>query len=260
MSDMSASLRKVRALFGKDLADLFKNPGMFVALVLPIGLVAMQCWMAVGSLDGLSIGEEHAPEANALLASAMLFSAICLTVGMAGSMAILYGIAEEREKSTLRTLMLSNVSAGQVVVAKSAVALLAIVVVEAVCFGVVRLFLPVDLGLLPPYLLLGAVGAVPVLLVSLVLGLACRDQMTAGFYSVPVIMLALAPMFGLYGEGVERLTRLLPLGGVGELLDLLVMGEASGADPVAAVAVIAAWVVAAALLFGALFRRLARDN
>lgn len=257
---MNASLRKVGALFGKDFVDLFKNPGMAVALVFPVGLVAVQCWMAVGSLDGLDIATEHLSEANALLAGSMLLSAICMTVAMVGLMAVLYGIAEEREKHTLRTLMLSNVSAGQVVVAKSAVALVAIFLVEALCFAVVRLFLPVDMALVAPYLGLGLVGAVPLLLVSLVLGLACRDQMTAGFYSVPVILLALAPMFGLYGESIERVTRWLPLGAIGDLLELAMGDRLLSADALVPVLVTLAWIVIGAALFGALFRRLARDN
>ena len=47
----------------------------------------------------------------------------------------------------------------------------------------------------------------PVILVSLVVGLASRDQMTAGLYSVPVLLLTMAPIFGSFSEGIRAVVR-----------------------------------------------------
>lgn len=57
-----------------------------------------------------------------------------MAVGMVVSMVLIYGIAEEKEKHTLRTLMLANVSAGEVAISKGAVALASVVCVSTACF------------------------------------------------------------------------------------------------------------------------------
>ena len=248
---MDATMRRVGALAAKDLADLFKNPTMLVVLLMPIGFML---------LFRLVIGDTAA---DAGLAGAegefqkfLLGSGLCMSVGMVASMVLIYGIAEEKEKHTLRTLMLANVGAGEVAASKGGVTLAAVVAVGAACFAVAG----GDPALLPAYLALTALGAVPVVLVSLVLGLASRDQMTAGFYSVPVLLLALVPTFGTANDAVGAIAAFTPLGGVYELLGLAADGRLLTSDSLAPLAVMIAWAVAGAAVFAALYRRLARDN
>ena len=131
----------------------------------------------------------------------------------------------------------------------------AVVAVGAACFAVAG----GDLALLPTYLALTALGAVPVVLASLVLGLASRDQMTAGFYSVPVLLLALVPTFGTASAAIDAIAAFTPLGGVYDLLGLAADGRLLTTDSLARLAVTFAWAAAAAV-FAALYRRLARDN
>ena len=57
-----------------------------------------------------------------------------MAVGMVASMVLIYGIAEEKEKQTLRTLMLANVSASEVAISKGAVALVSVACVSTACF------------------------------------------------------------------------------------------------------------------------------
>ena len=253
---MNATLRKVGALAGKDLADLFKNPTMLVVLLMPIGFML---------LFRLVIGDAAADSglAGAGLAAAegefqkfLLGSGLCMSVGMVASMVLIYGIAEEKEKHTLRTLMLANVGAGEVAASKGGVALAAVVAVGAACFAVAG----GDLALLPAYLALTALGAVPVVLVSIVLGLASRDQMTAGFYSVPVLLLALVPTFGMTNETVDTIAALTPLGGVYELLVLAADGNLLTQGALAPLVVTLVWIAVGAAVFAVLYRKLARDN
>ena len=110
------------------------------------------------------------------------------------------------------------------------------------------------------YLVLGIMGSLPIILFSLVLGLACRDQMTAGVYSVPVLLVALVPMFGMANEAIEKVAHWLPTGGVYDLIGLALNGNLLSQDALAPLAITAAWIVVGAVLFAALFKRLARDN
>ena len=69
-----------------------------------------------------------------ILATFELSSSLCMAIGMVVSMAVVYGIAEEKEKHTLRTLMLANVSAGQIIVSRALISLVMMLTVAAASF------------------------------------------------------------------------------------------------------------------------------
>lgn len=253
---MNAAMRKTGALLAKDFADLFKNPTLLVVCLLPIAFMALYTFMVGDATNDASLSAEQKGAVNLVIQQFMLGSSLCMAVGMVCTMTVLYGIAEEKEKRTLRTLMLANVGASQVVASKTIVALVASTVVNAVCFFVAG-GQPDMLGV---YLALGIMGSLPIILFSLVLGLACRDQMTAGVYSVPVLLVALVPMFGMANEAIEKVAHWLPTGGVYDLIGLALNGNLLSQDALAPLAITAAWIVVGAVLFAALFKRLARDN
>ncbi len=243
---MEAALRKTGALLGKDLKDLVKNPTVLLGCLLPVGFIALYS-QTMGDASG---------EAADAARHQFLTMALFMTVGMTGCMTALYTIAEEKEKHTLRTLMLANVSAAQVIASRAVVSLTAIVVAQAACFAVLRA--PIDL--LAPYLLLGILSGLPVVMLSLVLGLASRDQMTAGVYSVPLILVAFLPMFAPLNETLAKATPYCPTGGAQELLNLAADGALFTADALQPLAVTLVWVAVGAAALALLYKRLARDN
>lgn len=253
---MNAAMRKTGALLAKDFADLFKNPTLLVLCLLPIAFMALYSFMIGDAAGGSDLTAEQQEAVDPVISQFMLGSSLCMTLGMVCTMTVLYGIAEEKEKRTLRTLMLANVGASQVVASKAVVALVASTVVNAVCFFVAG----GEPGMLGAYLALGVVGSLPVILFSLVLGLASRDQMTAGVYSVPVLLVALVPMFGMANETIEKASHWLPTGGVYDLIGLAMDGRLLSQDALAPLGVTLAWIVVGAVVFAALFKKLARDN
>ena len=253
---MNAAMRKTGALLAKDFADLFKNPTLLVVCLLPIAFMALYSFMIGDAAGGSDLTAEQQEAVDPVISQFMLGSSLCMTLGMVCTMTVLYGTAEEKEKRTLRTLMLANVGASQVVASKAVVALVASTVVNAVCFFVAG----GEPGMLGAYLALGVVGSLPVILFSLVLGLASRDQMTAGVYSVPVLLMALVPMFGMANETIEKASHWLPTGGVYDLIGLAMDGRLLSQDALAPLGVTLAWIVVGAVVFAALFKKLARDN
>lgn len=257
---MNTTMRKIGVLCQKDLIDLFKNPSMMICLVLPIGFAVLYRFMmgdAQASMSAGTVGDAAANELSAVLSSFQMSSALCISIGMVVGMVIVYGIAEEKEKHTLRTLMLANVSAGQIIASRALVSMVATLAVAAVCFFVIG----VDgTSLLPMYLALCVLGALPIVLLSLVLGLAARDQMTAGLYSVPIILIAMAPMFGMYDEAISNVVKWLPTGGMNSLVDLMVRGQLFTNDALLPLSVTLVWIVAGVVIFALLFKRLVRDN
>lgn len=248
---MNASMRKIGALLSKDFCDLFKNPTMMVSCVLPIGFAAIYrvMWGDMAS-DG------SGAELNSFLTTMLLSMALCMAVGMVCTLTVVSGMAEEKEKHTLRTLMLANVSAAQIVIARGIVTLVLTALVEAACFFVAGA--PVEY--FGPYMVIGIVGSLPVLLFALVLGLAARDQMTASLYGVPLVLLAILPMMGMASPTMGEIARWAPTGGMIELLGMLVAGDLWGADMATAIVSLAVWIVLGIVVFALLFKRLSRDN
>ena len=253
---MNATLRRVKALASKDLMDLFKNPTMFVVLLMPIGFMLLFRLVLGDASPSAGLTGSELEAANHEIAKYLLGSGLCMAVGMVVSMVLIYGIAEEKEKHTLRTLMLANVSAGEVAISKGAVALASVVCVSTACFFIAG-GAP---ALLPAHLVLTVLGSVPIILVSLVLGLASRDQMTAGFYSVPVLLVALVPSFSVVNKTIQTVAAVTPLGGVYNLLGLAADGTLFTPEALMPLAITLAWIVAGSTAFAALYRHLARDN
>ena len=256
---MNATMRKVGALFAKDAADLVKNPSMLICSLLPVAFALLYRFVFADlgeAVDAAAVDQTAAAAAHGSLDALLLSIMICTSIGMVVSMAIVYGIAEEKEKRTLRTLMLANVHGSEIVASRGAVALAATVLVAAVCFFVVG----ADPALFPAYLGLTALGCVPVILLSLVLGLAARDQMTAGLYVVPILIAAFGPLFGTYDETAAAVVKWLPTGGATQLMQLAAAGELFSPDAVAPLATCLAWTAFGAVLFALLYRRLLRDN
>lgn len=242
---MDAAFRKTGALLGKDFKDLVKNPTMLICTLLPIAFVMLYAQMS---------GES--PEESTMLSRYLVSMAFCITAGMVGSMTVLTAIAEEKEKSTLRTLMLANVSAGHILASRGVVAFASIAAVDAVCFVVLEV--PVDQ--IAPYLLISLLGSVPIVMIALLLGLAARDQMTAGLYSLPIVLFAFLPSFSMVNETLEKLAPYFPTGGASELLELSAQGGLLTGDALQPILVMLAWATASIVAFALLYRRLSRDN
>lgn len=254
---MNATLRRVGALVDKDLMDLIKNPTMLVVLLMPIGFMLLFRLVIGDTAADAGLTGADLASVGGEIDKFLLGSGLCMSIGMVASMVLIYGIAEEKEKHTLRTLMLANVSAGQISLSKGLVSLVATLVVAAACFFVGG---AADASLLAPYLLACVLGALPIIFLSLVLGLAARDQMTAGLFSVPVVIVSLLPMFGMMDEGIAAVVRYLPTGGADTLVKLAVEGRLLSVDALVPLAVGLAWTVAGAAVFRLLYKRLAQDN
>lgn len=243
---MEATLRKTGALLNKDFKDMVKNPTMLICSLMPIAFIALYSTI---------LGQGSAEEQAAARLS-FLTLAFCMSAGMVGSMTVLTAIAEEKEKHTLRTLMLANVSAGQILASRGLVAFVTIALVDTACFFV--LGVPVDQ--LAAFLIIGLLGSIPIVMIALLLGVAARDQMTAGLYSLPIVLIAFIPGFTGFNETIDRIAPFSPTGGAGELLNLALQGTLFTADAVQPLLVTLVWIVASVVAFALVYKRLARDN
>lgn len=244
---MNAALRKIGALSIKDAKDLVRNPAIAVCALMPIGFMLLYRYVMFANVPS---------EAEAEMNSFLIGTAPCFAVGMICAMTILYALSEEKEKHTLRTLMLANVSAGQVMIAKVFVSLAVIVIVDVVCFFVIG----VDVSLLVPYIAIAFFGSLSIVLLSLVLGLVSRDMVSSGVYALPIIVLALLPMFSMFGESFETIASYSPCGGMYDLMVMLQEGRLFTSDALVALAVMFGWIAVCAIAFVLVFKKLGKDN
>ena len=242
-------MRKTGALLTKDLRDLVKNPSTLVCCLMPVAFIAFFSYMMGDNVNGN-------PEAQAEFLSFMLSFGFCMSTGMASMMTATSAIAEEREKHTLRTLMLANVSSGEILLSRGIVSIVAIAVINLLCYLVVG----GPMESLAMAMVIGTAGSIPFVLIGLLVGLVARDQMTAGVYSVPILIVALAPAFGMYSEGLAQVVRFFPIGGMYELVNLLLAGDLYTTEAIVPIVVTLVWIAVTAVAFVLLFKRLTRDN
>ena len=228
----------VRALALHDALDAVRNPtalAMFAACVL---LALVFATIANGDLFGRT--GTHA---------FLMTVAVALPPAFVGSVITLYGMAEERERGVHLTLAEAGARAGQIAGGKLAAAFVWTIVAAAVLCAVLG-FSALDALTV---VAVTAPASVPMLLASLSLGMLADNQTLTSIMSVPITVIAVAPILGFLSNGMRLVTCALPMGPAAELLRF-----ASGADPLYAPAVafalLAAWI-AAGIAFAAWARK-----
>ena len=104
---------------------------------------------------------------------------------------------------------MAGVGRAQMVAAHGVVSTLWTALVAAACFLVSGA--PFDCML--PFMLVTVATSIPLTALSLVLGLASRNQMAASFSSLPIVTIGIVPLFFLYAEPAFQALPLLPTGG-----------------------------------------------
>jgi ABC-2 type transport system permease protein len=221
---------KLRALFTKDLKDTLKNPQCLIMAALPLVMVLLY--------SNLDFGGEGMDRIFVLIMGALM--ALCiLPVSLPAQM-----ISEEKEKFTLRTLMLSNVTAWEFLLSKVLVTLLLMLVTALLILGIVGLDV-VSAGL---YLLSMGAGSLCMVLLGALVGILAKNQMSTGLFSAPVMLVMLLPaILGMADARIERVARFLPTHAVLTLL----LGEGGPTQ----IAVLAAWTALSAALFVLAYQR-----
>ena len=185
---MKKHLRVLRTLFVKDIVDMFKNPNVLLMLALPLIFIVIYQFVDLGMSP-----------AYLLMLGVMMN--LCLTpLSVLGMM-----IAEEKEKNTMRTLMLCNVTGGEFLAAKTLAVLAGTLLVDTVLFFLTG-FGPVQL---PVFLLVCTAGSMTMLLLGGLTGIVCRDQTSTGTIAGPLALVFMLPtMFAGMGGVLQKVAYL----------------------------------------------------
>jgi ABC-2 type transport system permease protein len=226
-------MKNITAVFLKQIKETFRNKTILIQfLMFPVMVIIMEN----------AIKLENMPEHFFVKLFAVMF------VGMAPLTCMSAIISEEKEKNTLRALMMSNVKPFEYLLGVGAyVFILCIIgaVVFAVCGGYEGKDLLVFMTVMGAGILLSS-------LTGAVIGVFSKNQMSATSITIPVMMIfSFLPMLSMFNESIEKVARIT----YSQQMSILINGIGNSAIKPESIIIIAVNFVVASILFTLAFRK-----
>lgn len=223
----------IQAVFGKQLKDTVRNKAVLIQFVMfPLLAVIME-----NLLDIKDIPEHF---------FATMFSA--MFVGMAPLISMASLLAEEKEKNTLRVLMMSGVKPAEYLLGEG-------LYVFTMCLGGTAIFAALcgyKGGQLAAYFGTMAAGLIVSVMIGVVIGICTNGQMAATSAAVPATMVfSFLPMLSAYNETIRKFARITYSQQISELIKSIGVSGVKAEN----VTVIALNLAVMLLLFAFAFRR-----
>lgn len=234
---MNFSMRRVNAIFQKDFKDISRNSAVSVSALMPLGFAFL-----LGNMGTTTI-EVHYMVINLTMVIVAAFVQCCL-------------IAEEKEKNTLRGLMLSPASTLEILGGKSLLSFLATMIVVAMGAYITG-YRPENL------LIIAAIILSSFFFIGLgtLLGLLAKSVMEASVIVIPFMFIfGFGSMFTMFADKYPILKVLDYTPNI-QLLDIAVKVE-NGAgliDLWSHFGIIAVWVVVIFILATVVFNKKMKD-
>lgn len=226
-------MKNITAVFLKQIKETFRNKTILIQfLMFPVMVIIMEN----------AIKLENMPEHFFVKLFAVMF------VGMAPLTCMSAIISEEKEKNTLRALMMSNVKPFEYLLGVGAyVFIMCIIgaVVFAVCGGYEGKDLLVFMVIMGAGILLSS-------LTGAVIGVFSKNQMSATSLTIPVMMIfSFLPMLSMFNESIEKVARIT----YSQQMSILINGIGNSAIKPESIIIIAVNFVVASILFTLAFRK-----
>lgn len=241
---MKLSGYKIKALFIKDMKNLMRNPNAAFMVLMPVAFAIFYSFILGDQETGGNAG--------------FFVFTLCtlLNMGVTPVSVVGMSIAEEKEKNTLRTLMLSNVSAVEFMFAKLLVGITLFLIVNLA----ISFITGIAIASLPWYMLVALITAISALMFGAVVGLVSKDQMSTGYYGTPVMLLFMAPLFGATNDGIGAITKFIPTQSMLYLQQISGINELFSGDGLFAIGVIVVWIIASIFIFRFVYKKNSLDN
>ena len=222
-------MRNVSAVLLKQMKETLKNKTILIQfLMFPVMTIIMET----------AIKMEDMPEHYFVRIFSVMF------VGMAPLSCLSAIISEEREKDTLRALMMSNVKAYEYLLGVG-IYVWCMCMVGALVFAVCGEYSGKEFLV---FMLIMAFGILVSGLIGAVIGIISKNQMSATSVTVPVMMVfAFLPMIAMFNASFEKIARVT----YSQQMTILINGIGSESVKTESILVIAAnFVIAVALFIG----------
>ena len=243
---MAFSTRRVNALFKKEIKDFGKNKNVSLMCLLPI-LFSFIYAQLLG--DSTSKDSMSKPD--------ILILCLGMSLSLVASMIMAMLIAEEKEKNTLRTLMLSAVSPLEFLSGKAALTFITSEVINSAIFFIVG----IDALYFGKYLLITTLVLFSMIEIGALVGIMSPNQMSTGVVGMPVILiLFLLPNFARLNKTLETIANCLPNYHMNVMLEKVFKGEVLGTESAKGIAVILVWIVISAAAFALVYKNRGIDK
>lgn len=243
---MEFSMRRVNALLKKEIKDFGKNTNVLLMCLLPLAFS-----MIYSKLLGTG-----SPETG-MLKEDILILCLGMNLVLVASFVIAMLIAEEKEKNTLRTLMLSAVSPWEFLAGKALITFLLTESINIAMFFIIGL----DSQYLGKYILITILVVITMIEIGAVIGIISPNQMSTGVVGMPVLMiLLLIPMFARLNGTLEKIAELLPNHHMNNILGELLKGKLTGIGEPKSIAVIVAWIIIGIVAFAYTYNKKGLDK
>ncbi|MDF2803285.1 MAG: putative transporter rane component protein [Anaerocolumna sp.] len=240
---MSISLKRIKALTKKELKGLVKNQNVLIMSLLPLffGILYNNLYSSSNFMDKILI----------------LIMCVNMNLTLCGSFIIAMLIAEEKEKNTLRTLLLSGVSALEFLIGKIVITLLLTQLSNLVLFFIIGF----DMKSLGWYLLYTFFVSISMIILGSLIGLIAPTQMSTGVIGMPILFLLLIiPMFADFNVTFQKIAAFTPNYNMNLLITNLIQSGSVSIDKLRSVVTILVWIVLSIVAFLVTYKKVGIDK
>ena len=179
----------ISAIFLKQIKETFKNKTVLIQFIM---------FPAFAFIMENAIKIDNMPDHFFVKLFAVMF------VGMAPLTCVSSIISEEKEKNTLRALMMSNVKPTQYLFGVGSYIWL-MCMVGAFVFAICGNYSGKDFIM---FILIMAAGVLLSILIGAIIGICCKNQMTSTSITVPIMMIfSFLPMISMFNESIEKVAK-----------------------------------------------------
>lgn len=231
---MSQSIIRVRAIYVKDLKDSLRNYLLYLNLILPLFMAYLYTKMGFSDVETLGYP-------------------ITIAIGLCGVFIQAISIAEEKEKNTLRALLLSPITTTEIFIGK---ALLTTTLTLLVVIGI----LIISVYQIPSFLIFGLATLICLacfIALGTLIGLLSRSVTEISMYGLPILLLVvLSPVIKqmIQWDWLIMLIAYLPHEQYSQLLTTVAVGE-SMTSIAYHLSILMLWTIASAILTVSMLRR-----
>ncbi|NFB54911.1 ABC transporter permease [Clostridium botulinum] len=243
---MDFSIRRINALLKKEIKDFAKNMNVSVMYLLPImfSIIYSKLLRSNSTNDVMNTIN-------------ILILCVGMNISLISSMVISMLIAEEKEKNTLRTLILSAVSPWEFLAGKVLITFLVSEVINIVIFFSIGC----DIQYLGKYILITTLVLFSMIEIGAIIGIISPNQMATGVFNMPVVMIFFViPMFAEVNKTIETIAKFLPSYHMNIMIARLFKGETFGIESTRSIAIILAWIIIALIAFAFTYSRRGLDK
>lgn len=237
---------RIRVLLKKEVKNLLTNWNVLFMCLVPVlfSFIYTNLFNGVQTSEGISKYE---------------IQDICLDINIliiAGFMIAIL-IAEEKEKNTLRTLMLSGVSQLDFLTGKFIITFLVTEILNVLVFYIIG----IDSVYLGEFILITSLLLIIMIEIGATVGISVKNQMAAGTIGTPIfIVFLMVPIFSRFSKSVEYIAGILPNYNMNIIFRKMFSEGAIEMVDSKNIAVIIIWIIASGIIFVQTYKRIGLDK